>query len=149
MISVSHSTQLNVPARRAWAIIRDFNAMPAWNDTVKTSRIEDGPADRVSCRRVLVFDDGGTWTHLLTGLSDEDMKLQYSIVGTPPTMRIPVWDYRASLQVFAGPDREATCQIEWQASFETDKAEEMSLRAKQVFERGFQGLAARLERSTP
>lgn len=149
-VSVARETMLAVAAAQAWALIRDFNAMPAWNETVRQSHIEDGPADRVGCRRILVFDDGGVWTHQLTGLSDADMKLQYSIVGTPQPMRIPVWNYRAEMRVIpVGGEGQGTvnpsCTVEWRATFETARAEEMTGRASQVFELGFAGLRRRLE----
>ncbi len=130
---------------RVWALIRDFDAMPAWNVSVRQSRIEDGPADRIGCRRVLVFDDGGTWSHQLTGLSDVDMKLQYRIVATPQPMRIPVWNYRAEIRVAAdnaqGQDGEAQrCKIQWDAWFDTAHPDDMRMRARQVFQQGFAGL---------
>ena len=50
-VSVTCSCVLAVVPARAWALIRDFDAMPAWNGSVRQSRIEDGPADRVGCRR--------------------------------------------------------------------------------------------------
>ena len=137
-------------AAQAWSLVRDFDAMPAWNDSVRQSRIEDGPADRVGCRRVLVFDDGGVWTHQLTGLSDVDMKLQYSIVGTPEPMRIPVWNYRAEMRIIPGGGHalnaaQPTCTVEWRADFETAHADDMTARAGQVFETGLAGLRRRLE----
>jgi hypothetical protein len=140
---------LDVAAARAWNLIRDFDGMPAWNDSVRQSRIEDGPADRIGCRRVLVFDDGGVWTHQLTGLSDVDMKLQYSIVATPQPMRIPVWNYRAEMRIIPAGDEEAdganpTCTIEWRAQFETAHVDEMKRRAAEVFDQGFAGLRRRL-----
>lgn len=143
MVTVTRTTVIDVPPAKAWALIRDFNAMPDWNDTVRASRIEDGPADRVGCRRVLTFEDGGVWTHELTGLSDADMSLAYSIVGTPMPMRIPVWDYRAELRVGPGPTA-GSCRIDWRADFATDHAAEMTARAGQVFERGFEGLRRKL-----
>lgn len=143
MVTVTRHTVLDVSAAKAWALIRDFNAMPAWNDTVKASRIEDGPADRIGCRRILTFDDGGVWTHELTGLSDAEMTLAYAIVGTPMPMRIPVWNYRAVLSVSPGP-ADNTCSVDWRADFATDHATEMTDRAGQVFERGFEGLRRRL-----
>jgi hypothetical protein len=143
MVTVARHTVIDVPAAKAWALIRDFNAMPQWTDTVRASRIEDGPADRIGCRRVLTFDDGGIWTHELTGLSDSEMTLAYSIVGTPMPMRIPVWNYRAVLSVSPGPG-DNTCRIDWSADFATDHAAEMTQRAGQVFERGFEGLRRRL-----
>ncbi|MCZ4313435.1 SRPBCC family protein [Comamonadaceae bacterium G21597-S1] len=138
-VAVSLGTDLSVPAERVWALIRDFDAMPAWNASVRQSRIEDGPADRPGCRRVLVFDDGGTWTHELTGLSDADMRLQYRIVATPQPMRIPVWNYRAAIQVLADPAG-AGCRVQWDAWFETMHPDEMQSRARQVFALGFDGL---------
>lgn len=150
MVSVTSVCNLAGDVVKAWALIRDFNAMPAWNDSVRQSYIENGPADRVGCLRVLLFDDGGVWTHRLTGLSDVDMKLQYCIVGTPLPMRIPVWNYRAEINVVRiGSDTvcaaNSDCRIEWSATFETARADEMRARAKQVFDAGFSGLRKRLE----
>lgn len=151
MVHISRDITLAVSAERAWALIRDFDAMPRWNDTVRSSRIENGPADRVGCLRVLEFDDGGLWTHQLTGLSDEDFCLQYRIIGTPLPMRIPVWNYRARIGV--QPLARATagsaldqCLVRWEADFETEHEADMQARAGQVFERGFSGLRACLER---
>lgn len=148
-VVVTRQTLIAVEPARAWALIRDFNAMPAWNTSVRQSRIEDGPADRIGCQRVLVFDDGSVWTHQLNGLSDVDMKLQYSIVATPQPMKIPVWNYRAEMRVSTGPDEMqpapgSTCTVEWSAQFETAHPEEMTRRASLVFESGFAGLQRRL-----
>lgn len=144
-VAVTLGTTLPVGAARVWALIRDFDAMPTWNVSVRQSRIEDGPADRIGCRRVLVFDDGGTWSHQLTGLSDADMKLQYRIVATPQPMRIPVWNYRAEIRVAVddaqGQDGVAQgCKIQWDAWFDTAHPDEMQKRARQVFQQGFAGL---------
>ena len=144
-VAVALDTALPVSADQVWALIRDFDAMPAWNASVRQSRIEDGPADRVGCRRVLLFDDGGTWVHQLTGLSDADMKLQYRIVETPKPMRIPVWNYRAQVRVVVDNTRRhdgaATgCQVQWEAWFDTAHPDEMQTRARQVFQQGFDGL---------
>jgi hypothetical protein len=145
-VCVTRNCTLSVEPARAWALIRDFDAMPAWNGSVRTSRIEDGPADRIGCRRVLEFDDGGIWTHQLIGLSDAEMTLAYSIVGTPQPMRIPVWNYRAEIRVIpASGAARAECSVEWSAEFETAHADEMRSRAGQVFEAGFVGLRRRLE----
>jgi hypothetical protein len=153
-VAVSLATELPVGAAQAWALIRDFDAMPLWNAAVRQSHIDDGPADRVGCRRVLVFDDGGVWTHQLTGLSDVDLKLQYRIVAAPQPMRIPVWNYRAEMQVLSGPaasDEETrpSCSVVWSARFETAQPEAMQARARQVFEHGFAGLHRHLGRTRP
>lgn len=133
------------PPGRVWALVRDFNAMPSWNASVAGSRIEDGPPDRVGCRRVLDFGAGGVWTHRLSGLSDEDLMLQYRIVAGPEPLPIPMWDYRAVMRVWPDAQRpEVACELEWRADFCTDQPEAMRERAAQVFEAGFAGLRARL-----
>jgi len=142
---VACDTELATSAAQTWELIRNFNAMPSWNDAVRQSHIENGPADRIGCLRVLVFDDGSRWIHRLTGLSDVDMKLQYRIVETPQPMAMPIWNYCAEMCVIAAYTGRASsdatsCRVTWQASFETLHPEKMNLRARQVFERGFVGL---------
>ena len=144
-VAVTLATPLPVSAARVWGLVRDFDAMPAWNASVRLSHIEDGPADRVGCRRVLVFDDGGTWVHQLTGLSDVDMTLEYRIVATPQPMRIPVWNYRSEIRVTADCARvedgvAEQCEVQWNAWFDTAHPDQMRLRAQQVFQQGFDGL---------
>ena len=144
-IGVESRAGLEAAPERVWALIRDFDAMPAWNASVLTSRIEDGPTDRVGCTRVLDFGAGGIWVHRLTGLSDEDRVLQYRIVGGPEPAPLGLRDYRARMQV--RPDRlrpTQACVLEWRADFGTDQPEAMRERALQVFEAGFAGLRARL-----
>ena len=141
VVSVSCRTDIAAPADRVWALVRDFDAMPAWNAGVLGSRIQDGPADRVGCSRVLDFGTGGVWVHRLTGLSDEDRVLQYRIVVGPEPSPMGLRNYRARMQVWPHPQRpQQTCVLEWQADFGTDQPEAMRERASQVFEAGFAGL---------
>jgi hypothetical protein len=143
MIEVRRSCVIAAPARRVWALVRDFNAMPAWNATIRSSVIEDGPADRVGCRRVLTFDDGSIWTHELTGLSDNEMTISYAIVGMPPVTSLAMRNYRAVIQVEPMSDGER-CRVDWSAALETDQEEAVRARAGAVFEAGFAGLQRRL-----
>ena len=143
MITVARHTIIAVPPATAWALIRDFSAMPDWNDMVISSRIEDGPADRIGCRRILMFDDGVIWTHKLIALSDVTMTLSYSIVDTPLSMRMSIWDYGATIGV-SPESANGACRIDWRADFATDHIVAMTERAGQVFERGFVGLRRRL-----
>ncbi len=138
-------TPLAATADRVWALVRDFDAMPAWNASVLSSRIEDGPADRVGCRRVLDFGAGGVWVHRLSGLSDDDRVLQYRIVDGPQPSPMGLRDYRARMRVSpSGHDPGGACELEWTADFGTDEPDAMRERAAQVFEAGFAGLRARL-----
>jgi uncharacterized protein YndB with AHSA1/START domain len=140
MIEVTRSTTIRAPAARVWALLRDFNAMPAWNATIRSSTIEDGPADRIGCRRVLTFDDGSVWTHALAQLSDTEMKIGYAIVGIPPGTRIPMRDYRAVIRVEPAADG-TQCRVTWSATLETEQEDAVRTRAEAVFQAGFDGLA--------
>ncbi len=142
MIEVYRSSVIPAPAKRVWALVRDFNAMPEWNTTIRSSAIENGPADRIGCRRILTFDDGSIWTHELTGLSDRDMTIAYAIVGMPPVTRIPMRDYRAVIRL--EPAEGDQCRIAWRATLETDQEDAVRERAGAVFEAGFEGLKRRL-----
>jgi hypothetical protein len=139
MIEVYRTSVIPAPAARVWAVVRDFNAMPAWNATIRSSTIEDGPADRIGCRRVLTFDDGSIWTHALTGLSDREMTIAYTIVGVPEGTRVPMRDYHATIRLEPVIDG-AQCFIAWRATLETDQEVAVRERAGAVFQAGFDGL---------
>jgi hypothetical protein len=139
MIEVYRSSVIAAPAKRVWALVRDFNAMPEWNATIKTSTIENGPADRVGCRRRLAFDDGSTWTHELTGLSDTEMTIAYAIVGMPEVTRVPMRSYHAMIRLEPVIDGDQ-CFIAWRATLETDNEAAVRERAGAVFQAGFDGL---------
>lgn len=142
MIEVSRSAVIPAPAQRVWALVRDFNAMPEWNATIRSSTIEDGPADRIGCRRVLTFDDGSGWAHELTALSDAEMTIAYAIVGMPPVTKLPMRNYRAVIRI--EPMDGDRCLITWRATLETDQEDAVRERAGAVFQAGFDGLKRRL-----
>jgi hypothetical protein len=142
MIEVTRTSVIAAPAPRVWALVRDFNAMPEWNATIRSSVIENGPADRIGCRRVLTFDDGSVWVHELTQLSDAEMTIGYAIVGTPPGTKIPMRDYRAVIRLEPVIDGDQ-CFIAWKATLETDQEAAVRARAQAVFQAGFDGLKRR------
>lgn len=144
MIEVQRSTPIAAPAERVWALLRDFNAMPEWNATIRKSVIENGPAHRLGCRRILTFDDGSVWTHELTGLSDAEMTIAYTIVGMPLVTQTPMRDYHAVIRVEPAGAADQ-CRVTWRATMETEWEEAVRERAEAVFEAGFAGLRRRLE----
>jgi hypothetical protein len=139
MIEVYRSSVITAPAKRVWAVVRDFNSMPEWNMSVSASAIENGPADRIGCRRVLIFDDGSIWIHELTDLSDTNMSISYTIVGTPDGLPMTIRDYHATIHLIDITDG-GVCAIEWRAKFETDDESGVRERAGAVFQAGFDGL---------
>jgi hypothetical protein len=143
MLEVYRSSVIAAPARRVWGLVRDFNAMPEWNATIRSSAIENGPADRIGCRRILTFDDGSVWTHELTAFSDAEMTIAYAIVGMPPVTKLPMRDYRAVIRLEPVTDGDR-CFIAWRATLETDQEDAVRERAGAVFQAGFEGLKRRM-----
>jgi hypothetical protein len=139
MLEVYRSSVIPAPAKRVWALVRDFNAMPEWNATIRSSVIENGPSDRIGCRRVLTFDDGSVWVHELTRLSDAEMTIGYAIVGTPRATKIPMRNYRALIHLEPVIDGDQ-CFVSWRASLETDQEDTVRDRALAVLQAGFVGL---------
>ena len=139
MFEICSNSVISAPAKRVWALLRDFNAMPEWNAAAKTSVIESGPPDRVGCRRVLTFDDGSAWTHELTSLSDAERIVSYAIVGAPPGRPPLLRNYSATIRVrpVAGDE---TCMVEWQARFDAFDEKAAQERATAVIKAGFDGL---------
>jgi hypothetical protein len=148
MIEVYRSSVIPAPAKRVWALVRDFNSMPEWNMTVSASAIEDGPADRIGCRRVLSFDDGSIWIHELTDLSDKTMSISYKIVGTPEELKVPISNYHATIRLIDITDG-GLCAIEWRAQFESDDEAGTRGRAGAVFQAGFDGLKRKFASRLP
>ena len=65
MPHVYTSTVIDAPVAAVWAVIRDFNALPAWTPFVAESRIEaNAPADQIGCVRAFRLMDGRSFAEL-------------------------------------------------------------------------------------
>ena len=85
------SSVIDAPAGKVWAVIRDFNALPAWHPLIAESRIEDGLSpDQVGCVRNFRLVDGGELREQLLTLSDRDYQCTYSILDSPMPLMKPV-----------------------------------------------------------
>ena len=138
MPKVYKSSAVNAPADQVWALIRDFNALPAWLPLVAESRIEnDQPPDRVGCVRNFTLQDGGRIREQLLMLSDYDYTCMYSILESPMGVR----NYVATLKLTPITDSGRTF-IEWMAEFDCEPGHEREL-ARQIGQGMFQaGLGA-------
>lgn len=87
---------------RVWAAIKDFGGIGKWHAAVADIKVEarkDAESDATLTHRTITFKDGLGIVEKMREASDADMKLDYKMVeGT-----IPVSNYRAVMQVKAGP----------------------------------------------
>jgi polyketide cyclase/dehydrase/lipid transport protein len=142
VIRIFTSSVIDAPAGRVWAVIRDFNALPAWHPLIAESHIEGGlTADQVGCVRNFRLVDGGKLREQLLTLSDRDYQCTYSILDSP----MPLTNYIATLQLTTVTDGDRTF-AEWSAQFDCDPAKERELAhdiGQGVFQVGFEALKQR------
>lgn len=113
MPDVFASAVMPADADTVWAVVRDFNGLPAWHPAIKQSRIEDGrPADAVGCIRNFQLTDDATIRECLVALDDLDRRQRYTILESPMALT----DYLADLQVLPITDSYQSMVV-WQARF--------------------------------
>lgn len=126
MAKVFVSTIIDAPVGRVWAVIRDFNALPAWTPFAAESRIEQGAkADEVGCIRNFRLKNGGRIRERLLALSDYDFSIVYAILESP----MAVESYVATLRLFPVTDGDRS-YAEWSAEFDCPPEREASLVAE-------------------
>ena len=142
MVRVYTSSVIDAPADRVWAVVRDFDGLPAWHPLIADSRIEGGAAsDRIGCIRNFHTKDGGQIREQLLTLSDFDYECTYSILESP----MGVSNYVATLKLTPVTDGNRTF-AEWSAEFDCDEARERELTqtiGQGVFQGGFDALKRR------
>ena len=142
MIEVLVSSVIPAEIGRVWAVVRDFNAMPAWHPLIQQSRIETGaPSDQIGCVRNFSLQDGSRIREQLLALSDSEHSFSYRILEAD----VPLRDYSAGLSLWRVTDGEATFG-RWRAKFNAPAGQEEALSemvASEVFQAGFDALKAR------
>ena len=103
MAKVFVSTVVDAPAAQVWAVIRDFNGLPAWTPFAAESRIEQNArADQVGCIRNFRLRDGGVIRERLLALSDYDFAMTYAILHDT-TLPEPWSDWRIEAILDSAP----------------------------------------------
>ena len=142
MAKVFVSTVIDAPVAKVWAVIRDFNALPAWTPFAVESRIEQGAkADQIGCIRNFRLKDGGRIRERLLALSDYDFSTVYAILESP----MPVENYVSTLRLFPVTDGDRS-YAEWSADFDCRPEREAELVAHiggGVFLAGLKALQSR------
>ncbi|MBC6405047.1 MAG: SRPBCC family protein [Rhodospirillales bacterium] len=142
MLEVNVTSVIPAAIDRVWAVIRDFNAMPAWHPLIAASRIETGaPSDQVGCVRNFTLTDGARIREKLLALSDLDRSFAYGILEAD----VPLRDYTAGISLKAVTDGEATFG-HWWAKFNAPAGQEADLLRmveQDVFRAGFEALKKR------
>lgn len=145
MAKVYASTVIPASPDAVWAVVRDFNALPAWTGFVAESRIEHKkPSDQVGCIRNFRLKDGGGIREQLVELSDYEMSFGYVILESP----MGVENYHATFRLSPVTDADHTF-AEWDAEFDAAPERQDALIeqiGRNVFAAGLQSLKQRFSR---
>lgn len=138
MARVYVSAVMDVPIAEAWSVLRDFNALPLYNDKLfSKSNIEDGkPSDQIGCVRDFYTHGGGRIREELLTLSDRDYTCCYKILEAT----LPVKNYVAEMRLLPITEGNKTFG-DWWAEYEVvDKdAAEVFQTVSDTFRFAFEG----------
>ncbi|WP_127142570.1 SRPBCC family protein [Pelagibacterium montanilacus] len=137
MARVYVSAIIDAPIEAAWAVLRDFNALPRYHRFFATSEIEDGlPSDRIGCVRNFHSHDGGHIREKLLTLSDREYRCCYEILEAT----LPVENYVAEMTLRPVTEGNRTFG-EWWAEYEVsdENATEVHRTVTDTFRFAFEG----------
>jgi hypothetical protein len=119
MPSVFTSTVVAKDAETVWALLRPFDALPAWaNPALKVVIINGKSPTEVGAVRSITAADGGVFIETLVQISDRERSYSYVIDQSP----LIVSSYFATVTVREVTDTGASF-VTWQATFDSPNAE--------------------------
>ena len=124
---------VHAPADEVWALVRDFDGLPAWHPAIKASEIEEGTNLVVGAVRKLTLDGGGAVRERLVTLDDADRSYTYEFTDAGP---FPVRSYRSTIRVAPVTDTGGAF-VEWHCWFDSEGAAEAGM--VRQFSRGVYG----------
>lgn len=134
------STIIDAPVEAVWGVVRDFNALPAWNPAVTRSTIEDElDSDVVGCVRSFYIGEQHVRERLLM-LDDSRYTFAYNF----ELPAFPVENYIAEFELIPVTAGERTF-AQWGATFDEkpeDAGKFVRIVSDNVFGAGLKALAA-------
>ena len=113
-LSVIEEAVLNVEAETAWAVLGDFNGLPAWLPIMTASEL-DGTGTDFGDIRILTLGDGGSIIEKLTNYDKQQMEYSYEIMDSP----LPLKNYKSTIKVEPVGNQ---CKFTWTSTFDADGA---------------------------
>ena len=137
MARVYISAVMDIPLAEAWAVLRDFNALPIYHPFFSRSEIEGGkPSDQIGCVRNFYTHEGGHIREELLSLSDREHVCCYRILDAT----LPVRNYVAEMRLKTITEGNQTFG-EWWAEYDVNPADAEAVHqtVSDTFRLAFQG----------
>ena len=114
MTDVIYSTVLDVPAGKAWELVRDFGSLPKWFPFVSKSVLRDGAQPtEVGAIRDNTVDKGAIVSEKLVELSDRDRRMAYELIAGD----VPMTEYSSVLSLSEIVEGDRTYAV-WTARYQ-------------------------------
>jgi hypothetical protein len=114
---------VSASADEVWALVRDFNGMPAWHPGIEKSSLDSvASGTEVGSVRRLTLGGGGVVVERLLTLDDLGYTFTYQILESPFAVR----RYISTFRLAAITDSGQTF-IEWWSEFDSEAADEEEL----------------------
>ena len=114
MTNVIYSTVLDIPAGKAWEIVRDFGGLPKWFPFVSKSVLRDGARPtEIGAVRDNTVDQGAIISERLVELSDRARQIAYELIAG----EVPMTDYSSVLTLHDIIEGSRTYAV-WTAKYE-------------------------------
>lgn len=95
LLMVSESVKLAAPPAKAWAAIKDFDALHTWHPGFASTELIKGKNNVPGAMRILTLKDGARLTEKLTAYDSSNMSMSYRITDGP----VPITRYRSTIKV--------------------------------------------------
>ena len=114
---------VSASADEVWALVRDFNGMPAWHPGIEKSSLDSGASGtEVGSVRRLTLGGGGVVVERLLTLDDLSYTFTYQILESPFAVRRYISTFRLAPITDSGQTF-----IEWWSEFDSEAADEDEL----------------------
>ena len=114
---------VSAPVEEVWALIRDFNGMPAWHPGIEQSSLDSGASGtEVGALRRLTLGGGGVVVERLLTIDELGYSFTYQILESPFAVR----RYISTLRMAPITDSGQTF-IEWWSDYDSEAADEDEL----------------------
>lgn len=115
VVNLFGSVEINAPADKVWAMIRNFDGLNTWHPAFSADVLKSGTNNEVGAVRTLTLAGGPSFDEELLAFSDTSRTLRYRIVGAAP---LPLSGYVSWISVY--PYNKGTSTVAWSGRFVPD-----------------------------
>jgi mxaD protein len=111
-LKVTKTVEINAPAAKVWAVVKDFDSLNKWHPAFAADKIVKGTNNKPGAVRSLTIKDGPTFTEELLSFDEAKHTYKYRIIESP----LPLRDYVSSITLTESG--KGTTVVTWVGDFQ-------------------------------